>query len=207
MAKYIVELLDNTEKAKKMGATARKKVLEHYTNDVVIPKWEELFEKIHYNKVVNKKNKISNLNEEKSLKNLQIGYNDKSPIEFAAANNNLAQKFISKLYPLYILFKRDNYSMKNFIIDVKGYRAIKKNKLLDVDYYLKKNGDVKLSGMDPILHYLYHGYKEGRKPNHWFDGDDYLRAHGDVRNSNLNPLVHYILYGIKEGRKTKISKK
>lgn len=206
MAKYIVELLDNAEKAKQMGVAARKKILEHYTNDVVIPKWEKLFKKIHYDKVVNKKNIISNLNEEKSLKNLQIEYNGKSPIDFTADNNNFTQKFISNLYPLYILFKRDNYNMKNVIINIKGYRAIKKNKLLDVDYYLKKNGDVRLSGMDPILHYLYHGYGESRKPNHWFDGDDYLSAHGDVRKSNLNPLVHYSLYGIKEGRKTKITK-
>lgn len=44
MAEYIIELLDNTEKAKKMGSAARKKVLKNYTEDNVIPKWEELFE-------------------------------------------------------------------------------------------------------------------------------------------------------------------
>lgn len=44
MAGYIIELLDDTEKAKKMGLIARKKVLKKYTADAVMPKWENLFE-------------------------------------------------------------------------------------------------------------------------------------------------------------------
>lgn len=46
MAKYIIELLDDTEKAKRMGIAARKKILKNYTENNIIPKWEELFEKI-----------------------------------------------------------------------------------------------------------------------------------------------------------------
>ena len=51
MAEYIIELLDNSEKAKTMGIAARKKVLENYSSDIVLKKWEDLFEKISENHV------------------------------------------------------------------------------------------------------------------------------------------------------------
>ncbi|WP_275542131.1 hypothetical protein [Methanobacterium bryantii] len=44
--------------------------------------------------------------------------------------------------------------------------------------------------MDPILHYMYPGFKEGKKPSPTFDGDYYLKRYKDVKKSNLNPLVH-----------------
>lgn len=88
------------------------------------------------------------------------------------------------------------------MINTKGYRAIKKNQLFDVEYYLKNNPDVNLSDMDPLMHYIYHGFKESRKPSAEFDGDFYIKTHEDVKNSNLNPLVHYSLYGMKEKRQT-----
>ncbi len=106
------------------------------------------------------------------------------------------------LYFLNILFSRKNNGIKNALINIKGYNAIKKNQLLDTNYYSKNNIDVKSSGMDPILHYMYHGFKEGRRPNPSFDGDYYLKAYRDVKQSNLNPLIHYSLYGMNEGKKT-----
>ncbi|MCE7699897.1 MAG: glycoside hydrolase family 99-like domain-containing protein, partial [Methanobacterium paludis] len=56
--------------------------------------------------------------------------------------------------------------------------------------------------IDPIIHYMYYGFKEGRRPNLTFDGDYYLKKYEDVRKSNLNPLIHYSLYGINEKRET-----
>lgn len=109
------------------------------------------------------------------------------------------------LYYFYILFNRNNHGLKNVLINIKGYRTIKKNNLVDTTYYLKNNADIRISGMDPILHYMYFGFKENRKPNKSFDGDYYLKKHGDVKKSKINPLVHYSLYGIKEGRKTQIN--
>ena len=55
--------------------------------------------------------------------------------------------------------------------------------------------------MNPLIHYMYYGYKENKFPNSTFNGDEYLDANEDVRYSNLNPLVHYSVYGIKGGRK------
>lgn len=117
-------------------------------------------------------------------------------------NRSLKNRSFSIFYPFYILYKNKNHGLKNAFVTIKGYRAIKNKKLLDIGFYLRKNGDIRISGMDPILHYIYHGYKEGRKPNPTFDGDYYLKTYEDVAKSKLNPLVHYSLYGIKEKRNT-----
>ncbi|MGF7118939.1 hypothetical protein [Methanobacterium oryzae] len=116
-------------------------------------------------------------------------------------NKSIFQRLISRFPSLYILLNKNNSDLKNALTNIKGYKSIKSNYLLDTDYYLKNNADVKRSGLDPVLHYIYHGFKEGRKPNPSFDGKYYLEINSDVKNSNLNPLVHYSLYGIKEGRK------
>lgn len=123
----------------------------------------------------------------------EIEYNGGRPI---------IQRLISKFPTLYILFNRNNHGIKNAITNIKGYKTIKKNNMLDINHYLKNSEDVRQSGVDPILHYLYHGYKEGRNPSFQFDTDYYIQTHKDLKESNLNPLVHYSLYGIYEGRKT-----
>lgn len=115
-------------------------------------------------------------------------------------HRSIFQRFISRFPSLYILFKTPG--IKNAGINIKGFKAIKKNNLFDIGYYLKNNNDVRLSGMDPILHYMYYGFKEGRKPNSSFDAGYYLKIYGDIKRAKLNPLVHYSLYGIAEGRKT-----
>ena len=123
-------------------------------------------------------------------------------IEYMSGNKRpFLQRLISKFPSLYILFNVYETGIKNALINIKGYNAIKKSNSLDIGFYLNKYPDIKLSGMDPVLHYIYHGFKEGKKPNPKFDGEYYLKKYSDVRNSNLNPLVHYCLYGIKEKRR------
>jgi len=139
--------------------------------------------------------------------NLQIDNLKASLIEMEYLNNksrSITQRIISKFPGLYILLNINETGLKNALINIKGYKSIKKNKLLDIGYYLKNNRSVRSSGMDPILHYMYHGFKEGRKPSSKFSSDYYLGEYDDVKKSRLNPLVHYGLYGIKEGRKTDI---
>jgi hypothetical protein len=65
-----------------------------------------------------------------------------------------------------------------------------------------KYDKVRISGMDPILHYIYYGHNENKNPNPSFDGNYYLKKYKEVKSKNLNPLVHYGLYGINEGRET-----
>ena len=143
--------------------------------------------------------------EKKVVKNLnaQIDSLKVSLIEMEYVNGrSIKQRLISKFPSLYILFNINETGIKNALINIKGYKSIKKNKLVDIGFYLKNNKSIRLSGMDPIIHYMYHGFKENKKPNSSFNGDYYLKRYKDVKESNLNPLVHYTLYGKKEGRKT-----
>jgi len=125
--------------------------------------------------------------------------------EMAYQNNNhrsLTQRLISKFPSLYIILK--NKGLINSLITIKGYNSIKKNNLFDVGYYLKNNSDVRQSGVDPLLNYIFHGCKEGRKPNPTFDGDYYQKTYQDIRNSEINPLIHYSLYGFEKHKKSEI---
>ena len=115
---------------------------------------------------------------------------------------SIKQRLMSRFTILYLLFKGKT-DIKSSIINIKGYRAIKKNHLFDLGYYLKNNRDVMETGKDPFIHYLYHGFEENRNPSPDFDGDYYLQSNMDVLRLKINPLIHYSLYGIKEGRKTK----
>lgn len=137
--------------------------------------------------------------------NLQIDNLKASLIEMEHLNNkgrSITQRLISKFPSMYILFNINETGIKNALVNIKGYKSIKKNKLVDTGFYLKNNKSVRLSGMDPILHYMYHGFNESKRPNPTFDGDYYLKRYKDVKESNLNPLVHYSLYGINEKRST-----
>lgn len=71
----------------------------------------------------------------------------------------------------------------------------------DVDYYLKNYPDVRLSKIDPLNHFLNHGYLEGRNPNASFNINFYLKEYPDVRIAGINPFVHWIQHGKNEGRK------
>jgi hypothetical protein len=80
------------------------------------------------------------------------------------------------------------------------YLVIRQNFLFDRDFYLKSNPDIIQSGLDPALHYVFHGAVEGRKPIPLFDSAWYLSQYPDVAAAGINPLVHYLNYGAPEGR-------
>lgn len=112
---------------------------------------------------------------------------------------SLKNKISSYLYPLSIVFK-NRLKIKKSFLDIKGYKAIKKTTLFDLAYYLDEYGDIKDSDMDPLIHYIFHGYKEGRIPSAEFNGNYYLKEYKDVAESGLNPLIHYTLFGKRELR-------
>ncbi|MDR2967426.1 MAG: glycosyltransferase family 2 protein [Methanobacteriaceae archaeon] len=91
-------------------------------------------------------------------------------------------------------------------MNLQGYKAIKKSALFDSTYYYEKNPDVKKEAIDPLLHYIFHGYTEGRNPSPIFDGNHYLKKYSDIKKSHINPLIHYLLYGQYENRRYKFIK-
>jgi GT2 family glycosyltransferase/glycosyltransferase involved in cell wall biosynthesis len=73
--------------------------------------------------------------------------------------------------------------------------------LFDQDWYKKQYLDVVTAGIDPVIHYVKFGAKEGRNPSPLFSTSGYLSQYPDVEGIGINPLTHYLLFGIKEARK------
>lgn len=96
----------------------------------------------------------------------------------------------------------------------------------DARYYLENNPDVAQVGAHPVVHYVLHGRKEGRRSrpmpllarpdlstlemtavlgiisdSGFFDRDWYLAAHPDLRHAGLDPLKHYVEHGAAELRR------
>lgn len=119
--------------------------------------------------------------------------------KFSAGKSSFSDNLKGKLSFAYI-FKKENLNPKSIYRIFKARGRIKSLNLFDEGYYLSENPDVRYSNLDPLDHYIYHGWRENRSPSLRFDGDYYLKRYPDVGESKINPLVHYVLYGKKEGR-------
>jgi len=82
------------------------------------------------------------------------------------------------------------------------YDEVQRSGLFDADWYLQEYPDVRDEGLDPLAHYMLHGWREARKPNLLFDSEWYLEKYPDVRAAGFNPLLHYIRHGAVERRDT-----
>ena len=71
---------------------------------------------------------------------------------------------------------------------------------VDAAFYRARYPDIARDRIDPAIHYLRQGWREGRQPNPWFDTLFYLQRYPDVASSGMNPLVHYIRHGRQGGR-------
>ena len=71
----------------------------------------------------------------------------------------------------------------------------------DRAYYLSRQADVREAGLDPLRHYLEHGWRERRDPHPLFDSHFYLGRHADVVASNVNPFYHYLTVGRAKGHR------
>jgi len=67
-------------------------------------------------------------------------------------------------------------------------------------YYLAAYPDVANAKIEPLTHFFYTGWREGRNPNLQFDTGYYLGANDDVREAGVNPFWHYLTCGRAEGR-------
>ena len=81
------------------------------------------------------------------------------------------------------------------------------NGRFDASQYLAANPDVAAAHVDPLTHYLTHGFSEGRaidtagdRINRAFDPTQYLTANPDVAAAHMDPLQHYLQNGAAEGR-------
>lgn len=72
--------------------------------------------------------------------------------------------------------------------------------LFDSVHYLKINADVAAGKLDPLEHYLCHGWKERRSISEDFDHAAYFAANPDLDPTTTDPLVHWAENGIRERR-------
>lgn len=79
-------------------------------------------------------------------------------------------------------------------------RLLRESELFDADWYLATYPDVASARIDPALHFLVSGWREGRNPGPRFGTTPYLRRNPDVAALDINPLIHFIEHGSFEGR-------
>lgn len=74
------------------------------------------------------------------------------------------------------------------------------NGLFDRAWYIEQNPDIVMRDLNPVLHWLVAGWREGRYPNALFHTDWYLNEYPDVAVSDVNPLLDYLESGVTNGR-------
>jgi|GEM_PF-668184 len=72
--------------------------------------------------------------------------------------------------------------------------------LFDPEWYVLQNPTVADSGLDPVMHYLFFGWRRGLSPGPSFNAGQYEETNPDVVRASLNPLLHYLQSGRLEGR-------
>ena len=73
--------------------------------------------------------------------------------------------------------------------------------VFDERHYLSNNPDVVAAGLDPLVHYLRFGSREGRSPTPYFDPKGYLELNPDVAYAGIEPFFHYAVQGVNETRR------
>jgi GT2 family glycosyltransferase len=82
----------------------------------------------------------------------------------------------------------------------KAYRLVSNSALFERHFYLSSNPDVRAAGMDPVVHYLKYGSKEGRDPSPYVSEAAYRNRYPDVSASGMSLVEHYEKFGRSEGR-------
>lgn len=69
------------------------------------------------------------------------------------------------------------------------------DRAFDRAFYLRTYPDVAQAGLDPLEHFMAHGWREGRDPSADFSVRAYREAFPEVAASGENPFVHWLANG------------
>src|SRR5271166_6415989 len=75
---------------------------------------------------------------------------------------------------------------------------IARSRIFDANWYRREYPDCAAAGLNPMVHYLLEGARQGARPHLLFDPVWYGRRRGATQK-DPNPLVDYIRYGAAEG--------
>jgi hypothetical protein len=65
----------------------------------------------------------------------------------------------------------------------------------DRDFYCDAYADVAAGRLDPVIHYMVAGWREGRDPAPWFSTSAYLARRPEAAQDGTNPFFHYLTVG------------
>jgi hypothetical protein len=86
-------------------------------------------------------------------------------------------------------------------LSARNRRLIEKSGLFDASWYLAQAPEAAASRLNPLEHYFYVGWKDGRSPSPHFDAAWYRTFYNDVGAAGWEPLLHFIRRGKSRGRR------
>ena len=163
------------------------KIMDEITNNSMkTKKYIEYTNRLTINEIKKENNKnLENLNR------LNENMNNNNDYLLKYLNNNLNLDKIDIFNDISKELHEKNFTNLN------AYQKINNTRLFDESFYKKEynyNSDI-----DPLLHYIYKGYKENKNPSRIFDNNFYKNSNKSIMNSKLNPLVYFVTKGLKEG--------
>jgi glycosyltransferase involved in cell wall biosynthesis len=79
-------------------------------------------------------------------------------------------------------------------------QLVRESPHFDAEWYANYYKDVGLVGLDPVYHFLWLGWRLGRRPSEksyfQFDLERYLEVNPEVLRSGMHPVAHYLVFGL-----------
>jgi O-antigen biosynthesis protein len=143
-----------------------------------------------------------------ALKRIAILQNEQNAIRAALDSAEHLVAYVSERYRS-VVRKRKLKSLQRRLwlavrkppVGRQAYKLISDSSLFEKHFYLSANPDVRASGIDPAVHYLKWGSKEGRSPSPFFSEIEYRNRYPDVAASGLSAVEHYERHGRAEKRR------
>lgn len=134
----------------------------------------------------------------KASQPLQLGHEvNASVLESRERSRSVLRHFLAANdYSPPCQFKMDEDLLEKKIF---SYALIYGKNLFNTKAYLDAHFDVKVSGEDPLLHYLTVGHRLGHNPSPLFDTRQYRKKYMPGLSEDIDPLSHYYLSGRFEG--------
>jgi hypothetical protein len=101
-------------------------------------------------------------------------------------------------YVHYLLNAHKNYVYGNAVEIATAALALRSMAIFNAETYRKRYGLG--ADIDPALHYLILGVRQGAVISDEFDTEYYLSQYPDMLEAPINPLIHYVRHGKAEGR-------